>query len=50
MIAFTNIALTEEKKIDFFTAYFHQSFMINGGNILVFQRILDYANIREIMR
>jgi len=24
--------------------------MINGGNILVFQRILDHANIRKTIR
>lgn len=50
MLLFTNIELTEGQKTHVLRHTFSAHFMMNGGNILVLQKILGHANIRETMR
>ena len=50
MIATTNIQLAEGQNTHVLRHSFASHFMMNGGNILVLQRILGHANIRETMR
>ncbi|MBP2194701.1 tyrosine-type recombinase/integrase [Pantoea cypripedii] len=50
MLALTNIILSEGQKTHVLRHTFASHFMMNGGNILVLQRILGHANIRETMR
>lgn len=50
MLALTNIELAEGQKTHVLRHTFASHFMMNGGNILVLQRILGHANIRETMR
>lgn len=50
MLAQTDIQLVEGQKTHVLRHTFASHFMMNGGNILVLQRILGHANIRETMR
>lgn len=50
MLALTDIQLAEGQKTHVLRHTFASHFMMNGGNILVLQRILGHANIRETMR
>lgn len=50
MLTLTDIELVEGKKTHVLRHTFASDFMMNGGNILVLQRILGHANIRETMR
>lgn len=50
MLMRTNIQLAEGQKTHVLRHTFASHFMMNGGNILVLQRILGHANIRETMR
>ncbi|GKW43262.1 recombinase [Pectobacterium carotovorum subsp. carotovorum] len=50
MLALTNIELIEGQNTHVLRHTFASHFMMNGGNILVLQRILGHANIRETMR
>lgn len=50
MLALTNIELAEGQKTHVLRHTFASHFMMNGGNILVLQRILGHANIPETMR
>lgn len=50
MLALTDIQLVEGQKTHVLRHTFASHFMMNGGNILVLQRILGHANIRETMR
>lgn len=50
MLALTDIVLTEGQKTHVLRHTFASHFMMNGGNILVLQKILGHANIRETMR
>lgn len=50
MLATTPLTLAEGQKTHVLRHTFAAHFMSNGGNILVLQRILGHANIRETMR
>ncbi|MEC5345055.1 site-specific integrase [Brenneria populi] len=50
VLARTHIELPEGQKTHVLRHTFASHFMMNGGNILVLQRILGHANIRETMR
>ncbi|MCH9300471.1 phage integrase [Pantoea allii] len=50
MLATTSIQLVEGQKTHVLRHTFASHFMMNGGNILVLQRILGHANIRETMK
>ena len=50
MLLLTNIELTEGQKTHVLRHTFGSHFMMNGGNILVLQKILGHANIRETMK
>ncbi len=50
MLKLTNIELTEGQKTHVLRHTFGAHFMMNGGNILVLQKILGHANIRETMK
>lgn len=50
MLANTTIQLIEGQKTHVLRHTFASHFMMNGGNILVLQRILGHANIRETMK
>lgn len=50
MLALTDIELAEGRRTHVLRHTFASHFMMNGGNILVLQRILGHANIRETMR
>lgn len=50
VLARTKIVLPEGQKTHVLRHTFAAHFMMNGGNILVLQRILGHANIRETMR
>lgn len=50
MLALTDIELAEGQMTHVLRHTFASHFMMNGGNILVLQRILGHANIRETMR
>lgn len=50
MLSLTDIQLAEGQKTHVLRHTFASHFMMNGGNILVLQRILGHANIRETMR
>ncbi|GJL38213.1 recombinase [Enterobacter hormaechei] len=50
MLALTDIELAEGQKTHVLRHTFASHFMMNGGNILVLQKILGHANIRETMR
>ncbi|EFE0732074.1 site-specific integrase [Escherichia coli] len=50
MLALTDIELAEGQKTHVLRHTFASHFMMNGGNILVLQRILGHSNIRETMR
>lgn len=50
MLALTDIQLAEGQKTHVLRHTFASHFMMNGGNILVLQRILGHTNIRETMR
>lgn len=50
VLALTDIQLVEGQKTHVLRHTFASHFMMNGGNILVLQRILGHANIRETMR
>ncbi|QCR37025.1 tyrosine-type recombinase/integrase [Nissabacter sp. SGAir0207] len=50
MLALTDIELATGQKTHVLRHTFASHFMINGGNIIVLQRILGHANIRETMR
>ncbi|HBS6577684.1 TPA: site-specific integrase [Klebsiella pneumoniae] len=50
MLALTDIELTEGQKTHVLRHTFGAHFMMNGGNILVLQKILGHANIRETMK
>lgn len=50
MLALTDIQLAEGQKTHVLRHTFASHFMMNGGNIIVLQRILGHANIRETMR
>lgn len=49
-LALTDIELAEGQKTHVLRHTFASHFMMNGGNILVLQRILGHSNIRETMR
>ncbi|MGP2468407.1 site-specific integrase [Yersinia sp. 2540 StPb PI] len=49
-LALTNIELPDGQKTHVLRHTFASHFMMNGGNILVLQRILGHSNIRETMR
>ncbi|WP_192033446.1 site-specific integrase [Pantoea agglomerans] len=49
-LALTDIKLVEGQMTHVLRHTFASHFMMNGGNILVLQRILGHANIRETMR
>ncbi len=49
MLKLTNIELTEGQKTHVLRHTFGAHFMMNGGNILVLQKILGHSNIRETM-
>lgn len=50
MLKLTAIEFADGQKTHALRHTFASHFMINGGNILVFQRILGHSNIRETMR
>lgn len=50
MLLLTNIELTEGQKTHVLRHTFGAHFMMQGGNILVLQKILGHANIRETMK
>lgn len=50
MLTLTDIKLAEGQKTHVLRHTFASHFMLNGGNIIVLQRILGHANIRETMR
>ncbi|MCU5773102.1 tyrosine-type recombinase/integrase [Erwiniaceae bacterium BAC15a-03b] len=50
MLALTDIELAEGQKTHVLRHTFASHFMMNGGNILVLQKILGHSNIRETMR
>ncbi|EPS5556990.1 site-specific integrase [Enterobacter roggenkampii] len=50
MLALTDIELTEGQKTHVLRHTFASHFMMNGGNILVLQKILGHSNIRETMK
>jgi site-specific recombinase XerD len=50
MLALTDIQLVEGQKTHVLRHTFASHFIMNGGNILVLQRILKHANSRETMR
>ncbi|WJV52915.1 site-specific integrase [Pectobacteriaceae bacterium CE90] len=50
MLALTDIELPDGQMTHVLRHTFASHFMMNGGNILVLQRILGHANIRETMR
>ena len=50
MLALTDIQLAKGLKTHVLRHTFASHFMMNGGKILVLQRILGHANIRETMR
>lgn len=50
MLSLTNIELTEGQKTHVLRHTFSSHFMMGGGNILVLQKALGHANIRETMR
>lgn len=50
VLARTDIELVEGQTTHVLRHTFASHFMMNGGNILVLQRILGHANIRETMR
>lgn len=50
MLALTDIVLSEGQKTHVLRHTFAAHFMMNGGNILVLQKILGHSNIRETMR
>ncbi|MDY4385043.1 site-specific integrase [Pectobacterium aroidearum] len=50
VLAMTGISLPDGQKTHVLRHTFASHFMMNGGNILVLQRILGHANIRETMR
>ena len=50
VLALTDIELVEGQTTHVLRHTFASHFMMNGGNILVLQRILGHANIRETMR
>lgn len=50
VIALTDIELVQGQMTHVLRHTFASHFMMNGGNILVLQRILGHANIRETMR
>ncbi|RXW26262.1 hypothetical protein DM877_25400 [Enterobacter cloacae] len=50
MLKLTAIELADGQKTHVLRHTFASHFMINGGNILVFKRILGHSNIRETMR
>lgn len=50
MLGLTDIELAEGQKTHVLRHTFASHFMMNGGNILVLQRILGHSNIRETMR
>ncbi|KGB03377.1 phage integrase family protein [Enterobacteriaceae bacterium ATCC 29904] len=50
MLQLTSIELTEGQKTHVLRHTFASHFMMNGGNILVLQKVLGHANIRETMR
>lgn len=50
MLALTDLKLAEGQKTHVLRHTFASHFMMNGGNILVLQRILGHSNIRETMR
>lgn len=50
MLALTDIELAEGQKTHVLRHTFASRFMMNGGNILVLQRIIGHANICETMR
>ena len=49
MLALTDIELAEGQMTHVLRHTFASHFMMNGGNILVLQRILGHANIKETM-
>jgi integrase len=49
-LALTDIELSEGQMTHVLRHTFGAHFMINGGNILVLQKVLGHANIRETMR
>ncbi len=49
MLALTNIQLVEGQKTHVLRHTFASHFMMNGGNILVLERILSHASIQETM-
>ncbi|MBS0969021.1 tyrosine-type recombinase/integrase [Nissabacter archeti] len=50
VLALTSLTLADGQKTHVLRHTFASHFMMNGGNILVLQRILGHANIRETMR
>lgn len=50
MFRLTDIVLSEGQKTHVLRHTFAAHFMMNGGNILVLQKILGHANIRETMK
>lgn len=50
MLLLTDIELTEGQKTHVLRHTFASHFMMNGGNILVLQKVLGHANIRETMK
>ncbi|HDR2890043.1 TPA: site-specific integrase [Enterobacter soli] len=50
MLQLTDIELTEGQKTHVLRHTFASHFMMNGGNILVLQKVLGHANIRETMK
>ena len=50
MLNIANIQLADGQNTHVLRHTFASHFMMNGGNILVLQRILGHANIRETMR
>lgn len=49
-LVLTDKQLAEGQKMHVLGHTFASHFMMNGGNILVLQRILGHVNIRETMR
>lgn len=49
-LALTDIQLVEGQKTHVLRHTFASHFMMNGGNILVLQKVLGHSNIRETMR
>ncbi|MCI1680025.1 MAG: tyrosine-type recombinase/integrase [Ewingella americana] len=50
VVALTDIELSEGQMTHVLRHTFGAHFMMNGGNILVLQKVLGHANIRETMR